>query len=1269
MAKLRELDLNISYGPSHDRLREFFIPAMAASVRYDRAAGYFSSTMLSVAAAGVTKLILNGGKMRLLCGAELSEEDVSAINAGHATLAEQVEKRLVSRWVLPESDYVENRLKALAWLVGTGQLEIMVVLPTDKHGSPLAASKSESYYHPKEGLFKDAGGDLVGFSGSVNESATALEDNYESFMVFNSWDGSSAHLAQIRHRFERLWEGKEPDWIAMPIPEAAKLLLLKQLPAEAPLREFGSGEQEPVSHGDEISSVQHRVDDDERERIIFQFLRDVPHLLNAKRLGMETCNVRPWPHQARVADTVVKRFPERFMLCDEVGLGKTIEAGLAIRQLVISGVVKRALILVPKSVLVQWQEELYEKFVLNIPRYDGQLFYDVFGRESPGTASDNPWDAHPIMIASSHLAKRRDRQAQLLNAGNWDLVVVDEAHHARRKDFQNTDQFRPNRLLELLRGAENRPSLRDKTRGLLLLTATPMQIDPREVFDLLMILGMGGRWGVEGNFLRYFDELRRPFEEVDWSFVIGMLDDYFATGGEWDERFSRVAEERLGPVTWDQLRRLHASSNADVVIRQLRPNAQGFLRDMATRHTPIRRYIFRNTRTLLRKYHDQGLIKDKIPFRDPRPEWIVMKTEESELYHRIEEYILDHYQKYEAERRGLGFIMTVYRRRLTSSFYAIEESLQRRLTYLRGETDGSWLTDEDLEQEDLDEDITELLQINDSELSNEARLDPLFLDEIEYVQDFLSRLRALGTDSKFEQITKDLNEVLRRRDSVIVFTQYTDTMDYLREKLRHVYGGQVACYSGRGGELWNGSAWVGASKENIKTAFRESREIKILLCTESASEGLNLQTCGVLINYEMPWNPMRVEQRIGRIDRIGQEYDRVWIRNYFYDGTVEAIVYRRLDDRIASFESVVGELQPILTRVANVIQAAAMANDRRRGEIIAREIEEINRRLASAEVSSLNLEEFSSDGAEPAEVEPAPITLQELEQTIAESKALGERFKPNPDMADVHMLDWHGKWRQVTFHPKVFDEHPNTLTLLSYGSELLADLLGVVDPPPNRHDTGLLARCTQVGQLSAVAYYRLGDGSQVASLAKLITTLDDQAIVEVTSAERKALEDQFTDASREWHLWELKSSEDRRKAQCSSLSEEIRQFLVEAAYVELALAANRDLFDEALPLDFSEHAYQRLKRHRVPFAGAIKLVGTDLPRPRVDDLIYLRFRDSGKASLGRRFDVIREKIFDRLRDLIEARKQMEQHGRILNSSDIFVCHLVGGTDLCRGITQ
>ena len=149
MASLRDIPFQIGYGPQDDRLKDFFIPALAASVRYDRAAGYFSSTMLAVAAAGVTKLILNGGKMRLLCGAELSEADVEAIRQGHAMLEERLAERMKMRLVLPESDYVENRLKVLAWLIGTGQLEIRVVLPTDAQGQPLARQQDGQLLPPQ----------------------------------------------------------------------------------------------------------------------------------------------------------------------------------------------------------------------------------------------------------------------------------------------------------------------------------------------------------------------------------------------------------------------------------------------------------------------------------------------------------------------------------------------------------------------------------------------------------------------------------------------------------------------------------------------------------------------------------------------------------------------------------------------------------------------------------------------------------------------------------------------------------------------------------------------------------------------------------------------------------------------------------------------------------------------------------------------------------------------------------------------------------------
>ena len=454
-------------------------------------------------------------------------------------------------------------------------MEIKVVLPTDKQGRPIPASKSDSYYHPKEGMFVDADGNRVGFSGSVNESATALEDNYESFMVFNSWDGTAAHLAQIGHRFDRLWEAKERDWVAMPIPEAVKQKLLKLRPQRPADNRNSALTQKPTRPNAPIPTRRWTpISGSESSFSSFAMFRIC---------SMPTASAwRPAPStrgRTRFAWRIPSSsdFPERFMLCDEVGLGKTIEAGLAIRQLVLSGAVRRLLILVPKSVLVQWQEELYEKFVLNMPRYDGDTFYDVFNRETPGAASDNPWDAHPIMLASSHLAKRRERQQQLLAAGDWDLVVVDEAHHARRKDFSEHGPVPPKPSAGIAARPGARPrTLWEKTRGLHAADGDADADRPaRGVRSCSSCLGMGGRWGVEGNFLRYFDELRQPFEDVDWPFVLAMLDDYFATGGEWDEQFCRVAEDRLGPVTWDQVRRLHDSSNAEAVIRQLDADGPG----------------------------------------------------------------------------------------------------------------------------------------------------------------------------------------------------------------------------------------------------------------------------------------------------------------------------------------------------------------------------------------------------------------------------------------------------------------------------------------------------------------------------------------------------------------------------------------------------------------------------------------------------------------------------------------------------------------------
>jgi hypothetical protein len=199
-------------------------------------------------------------------------------------------------------------------------------------------------------------------------------------------------------------------------------------------------------------------------------------------------------------------------------------------------------------------------------------------------------------------------------------------------------------------------------------------------------------------------------------------------------------------------------------------------------------------------------------------------------------------------------------------------------------------------------------------------------------------------DSKFEAFQDRLNRVVADGHRVIIFTtQYLDTVDFIRDRLVARYGNQLACYSGRGGEICDvaSNRWRVMEKADVKARSERDhpQAIALLLGTDAASEGLNLQQLSALINYDLPWNPMRVEQRIGRIDRIGQEAPAVNILNLYMEDTIEEDTYDTLKRRIGLFEEVVGPLQPILAEMPGIFRRLA------RGEI---ELEEARRLLDEA---------------------------------------------------------------------------------------------------------------------------------------------------------------------------------------------------------------------------------------------------------------------------------------------------------------------------------
>ncbi len=1046
-----------------------------------------------------------------------------------------------------------------------------------------------------------------------------------------------------------------------------------------------------------LSSSPRPTPSEQAERLLFELIRQVPYLPSATDLALVSSPVTPWPHQRRVVRRTVERYPQSFLFSDEVGLGKTVEAALCLRQLWLSGRVRRVLLLVPKAVLRQWQEELHEKVAISAPIFTGGRFLDLHGSELESPRNDdNPWNRFDLFLASTQLARTRQRSRELWRADPWDLVIVDEAHHARRRRSDAGGEQRPNRLLELLAGSRDRPGgLVARTRCLYLLTATPMQIHPLEVWDLLMLLGMGGRWGAgQEAFVRYFEQIRGSFETRDWSFLLPFLVESADLGPVSDPVSGVIEGARRGNT-----------AEARARLDRLDAESQGELDRLLRRIAPTRTMVWRNTRSLLRRYHRSGLLHTAVPERRPRNVWIDLSPPERRLYDRIEDYLSRFYHRYEARRSGLGFVMTIYRRRLTSSFFAVRRSLERRLRLIQGHSDpplpewsealdlesaggsgpplevdefeGPWMgfaadlgfgEDSDRHQGELFDKISLFGEVSDTASPRDSRLPStsrLSKDEVGYLEDLLAALEDLPDDSKLGRLTKDLERLLQQRDRVLIFSQYLDTVDYLRQVLGARYS--VACYSGRGGELPSESAdgqgglsWRRVGKEELKHRFGAG-EIQVLICTEAAGEGLNLQSCGVLINYDMPWNPMKVEQRIGRIDRIGQRHADVWILNYFYSDTVEAEIYRRLTDRIDGFQTVVGGLQPILHRVGEALQELALSpadqRDRRMKDRMA-EIEHDFEHRPPDVLEVKPTEDPDLPELEEHDLEH-PASPEVLERLVVGSRCVGPFFEPDSGSDGVFQLAWGGESRRVTFRPSLFAEHPYSLELMTWGHPVFESVVASVPPPRQESDPqGLgLYRTSGAAPVSVwigpapksgggleIGVRERGSGVEVIDrLERLQEILDrgsDAVLGPWPRAAEGAASSLFSKARRQVLKGQAQVEAERRWAERRGLRSRAADLLLRSAWVELAKAKNPGLFDRPLGFGFGAEAVRAQGRHGAPFDRWVKRWADNLPSAEESDG---GFQDLVTCSAG-----TLDRIATQLRDEAE---QLEQRWQALDSAE------------------
>ena len=724
------------------------------------------------------------------------------------------------------------------------------------------------------------------------------------------------------------------------------------------------------------------------------------------------------------------------MIADEVGLGKTVQAGLLLRQSWLAGRIKRALILAPKNVCKQWQIELREKFNLNWPIYDGQklTWYRSPAREHDfeKPVTRDAWHCELFVIMSSHLARRQDRQGEILDTADpWDLVVLDEAHHARTKGAGTPQAKGPNRLLQLMR------SLRRRTEGLILLTATPLQVHATELWDLLDLLGLPSAWSPDA-FIRFFSEVaKEPVtnESLDWlSALFRAHEDYF-------EDVSRAEAERQTRLSGLKTRKILQALRDPVSIprRQLSPEERRAAIAIIKRSTPVSALVSRHTRELLRKYFKAGKLSTVVATRQVEDRFIPLSAEEGDLYQQVETYISETYNAAGPDaRNAVGFVMTIYRRRLASSFHALLQTMEKR----RGGIDGLLTA---VDEARIDENVADQVEAGeeiDIETVSEDERRALAFEEIATIEAIVDDIKRLPTDTKAIELSRVLSEL---KDSgypqVMVFTQFTDTMDYLRDVLVAT-GNSAICFSGRGGEVRNtDGTWTLITRDEVKRRFKEGRS-EVLVCTDAAAEGLNFQFCGALVNYDMPWNPMRVEQRIGRIDRLGQRFSDIRIINLHYEDTVEADVYRALRSRISIFEKVVGGLQPILTRLPRLIEELVLSKSSSPGGKRDDALHALDNAISAGDGSGLNLDDFADEDLEiPLRPEPA-ITLSDLRAVLDRPILLPLGTEAlHLDGKDYRLVDGCLPYAvRVTVDREFYEMHADSVEFWTPGSPSFPDL-------------------------------------------------------------------------------------------------------------------------------------------------------------------------------------------------------------------------------------
>lgn len=837
------------FSSRHGRLSQVYLADRLKTAKsYDRIAGYFRSSIFELVGEEIDGI----ETVRIVANADL---DILDIQAAQKVRDAKLFQKFVEDDPVVDAALHGDRYAKLYELLTSGRVQIKVV--------PRSIAP---FLHGKAGVIRGIEGALS-FMGSINETRAAWAHNYELV-----WEDSSAEgVAWVQDEFDALWSR------GVPLPD----VVIKEVGRLADRREV---------------SVEALATDE-----------IAPAVLVEAPIYRDGESLQPW-QRAFVGifldhrDTYGKA---RLLLADEVGVGKTLSLAASALVSVIMGD-GPVLILVPSTLTEQWQIELKDRLAMPTARWHSskKCWVDPEGRMIKGQgAPDIGRCPYAIGIVSTglivhgiddHGRPKEGSEAQYLLQRRFGMVILDEAHKARGSQPMGQDDRSPNNLLKFI------VRIADRCSHLLLSTATPIQTHINDLWDLLKALNQSSEFVLGSAFSPWFKSENampvltgeRRFESLreGWDYLVNPMppardDDIIA---DLREEFS------MAPRDW-VLTRLSADITNPVLEMKadnaivMEENGLGYFQRGS--HNPLLRHIVLRKR---RDLEDLGLIP-KLPV-DTHP-----NREVALPSHVFDGLSVGTSDAFEAAYKAAEAFTAAYRKRSKAAGFMKTLLLQRICS---SHAAGIATAEALLGKRELDDEAQEELGIS-AFVGLEA--------ERKHLQELVEALTG-ADDPKVRAVRYFLDEHPAgsrtwRQMGSIIFSQYFDTASWMVEALSAAYPEQpIALYAGAGkSRIIKNGVSTNVLRPKIKKLVAD-REITLVVATDAACEGLNLQTLGTLINVDLPWNPSRLEQRIGRIKRFGQTRDRVDMANLTYAGTVDEKVYRVLSERLRVSADIFGTL-------------------------------------------------------------------------------------------------------------------------------------------------------------------------------------------------------------------------------------------------------------------------------------------------------------------------------------------------------------------------